>query len=1053
MSPEKDHQDIHHGILGTIVRFALRRRGVIIALAALFLGYSVFSLTKARYDVFPEFAPPQVKIHTEAPGFSPSQAEQLITRPIETAVSGVGGVSTVMSKSIEGLSVVKVMFKSGTNVYLARQKISERLSTLTGQLPKGITPGMTPLTSSTGNVLTIGLTSKKQKLSTMQLRTVANWTVRPRLLAVAGVSKVAIFGSQDKELQVQVAPNRLIRYGLSMEDVISAGKKATGLEGAGFIDGANQRITIRSQGQSLTAKEMAQAVVAYKNGANITLGDVAHVTEAPAPQLGGTLINGKPGILLVVDAQYGANTLEVTRGLDKAVAELGPALKAQGITLHPSLFRAADFIRSALHNVNSALIIGALLVIAVLFLFLFNLRTAAISCAAIPLSLLGSVTIMERLGMSLNTMTIGGLAIAIGEVVDDAVIDMENIFRRLRENRLADKPRPTLRVVYEASVEVRSAVVYATFAVVLVFIPVLTMGGIAGSFFAPLGLSYVFAIMSSLLVALTVTPALSFAMLGGEKEKTKKLKEEDPPFVRWTRKHYSRAIHAVERRPKAVLAAAALLIAATIAIIPFLKGKFLPELIEGNFIVHVSEAPGTSLRENLRTGRILARKLLALPYVVSVAQRAGRSEEGEEARGTNASEYDLTLKPLDKAKFDKAKKQIEGIVKKFPGITSSVDTFLSERIGETISGYRAPVAVNIYGNDLDMLDQKAAQAAVLLSGIRGAADVRLQAPPNAPELLVSLNKPGLARWGFEPAQVLDDIHTAFAGKTVGQVFEGDRVFNVSVILDPKSRRSIAGLGNLPLKNPAGAYISLSQLASLHEMPSRFVILHQGARRVQTITCRVQGRNLSSFVAQAQKVLSSQIKLPPGSYIDFAGAAQEQARARRDLFMHSAIAAIGIIILLSIVTVSYRNLLLILLNLPFALSGGIFVALAAGGSLSIGSLVGFVTLFGITLRNSVMLISHYEHLVREEGMNWGLQTAVRGASERLAPILMTASVTALGLLPLALGSGSPGREIEGPMAQIILGGLVTSTLLNLLVMPTLALRFGRFEKRSPEEEAL
>ena len=1044
MSADKER----HGILGTIVRFSLRRRGVIIALAVLFLGYSIFSLKQARYDVFPEFAPPEVKIHTEAPGFSSTQAEQLVTRPIETAVSGVGGVDTVMSKSIEGLSVVKIMFKSGTNVYLARQKIAERLATLTGQLPKGINPVMTPLISSTGNLLSIGLTSKK--LSTMQLRTVADWTVRPRLLAVPGVAKVVIFCSQDKELQVQVVPKRLIRYGLSLEDVISAARKATGLQGAGFIDGANQRITIRSQGQSLTAGELAQAVVAYKNGANVTLGDVAHVTEAPAPQIGGTLIDGKPGILLVVDSQYGANTLEVTHGLDKAVAELGPTLKAQGIRLYPRLFKAADFIRLALHNVNSALLMGALLVIIVLFLYLFNLRTAAISCAAIPLSLLGSVTMLEHLGMSLNTITIGGLAIAIGEVVDDAVIDVENIFRRLRENRLAEKPRPVLKVVYEASVEVRSAVVYATFAVVLVFIPVLTLGGISGRFFAPLGLSYIFAIMSSLLVALTVTPALSFLMLAGEKGE--KLKGEEPPVVRWTKKHYSGVIHAVERRPKAVLAGAALLIAATIAIIPFLKGKLLPELIGGNFIVHVSEAPGTSLRETLRTGKLLSDRLLAVPYVESVAQRAGRSELGEEARGTNASEFDLTLKPLSKAEFDKTKKQIEGIVKKFPGVTSSVDTFLSERIAETISGYRAPVVVNIYGNNLDILDQKAVQAASLLSGMRGAADVRLQAPPSAPEMLVSLDKPSLARWGFEPVQVLDDIHTAFAGKTVGQVFDRDRVFNVSVILAPKSRRSISGVGDLPLKSPAGAYVGLSQLASLHEMPSRFIILHQGARRVQTVTCRVQGRNVSSFVAQARKVLSSHIQLPPGSYIDFSGAAQEQARAKRDLLMHSAIAAVAIIILLSIVTVSYRNLLLILLNLPFALSGGVFVALATGGTLSIGSLVGFVTLFGITLRNSVMLISHYEHLVHEEGMEWGLQTAVRGASERLAPILMTASVTALGLLPLALGSGAPGREIEGPMAQIILGGLVTSTLLNLLVMPTLALRFGRFE-RLPEEDAL
>ena len=1031
-----------HGILGTIVHFALRRRGIIIALAALFLGYSLFSLTKARYDVFPEFAPPEVTINTEAPGFSPQQVEELITRPVEIAVSGVEGVTNVMSRSMQGLSVVTVKFKTGTDIYLTRQKIAERLSTLASQLPSAITPVMKPLTSSTGDVVEIGLVSSK--LSQVQLRTIADWTVKPRLLAVPGVSKVDVYGGGEKQFQIQLLPDRLIKYNLSMEDVIAAAKKATAVEGAGFVDGANQRLTIRSQGQSLTAKEIAATVLVHKEGANVTIGEVANVVEAPASSIGGSMINGRPGITLIAWAQYGANTLEVTKALDKAIAELGPALKAQGVTMYPDLFRASNFINTALHNVNSALIMGAALVIIVLFLYLFNLRTAAISCAAIPLSLLGSVVILEHLGFSLNTMTIGGLAIAIGEVVDDAVIDVENIFRRLRENRLLENPRPVLKVVYEASIEVRSAVVYATFAVVLVFVPVLTMSGVAGRFFAPLGLSYIFAILCSLLVALTVTPALSLIMLGG-----KRLKGEDPPLVRWMKQRYVKTIHSMEKRPKKVIAAAALLMAAAIAIVPFLEGKFMPELIEGNFIIHTSSVPGTSLKETLRTGKLLEDKLSMVPGVVSVAQLAGRTVEGDEARGTNESEFDLTLSKGGKEKFDRAKKEIMDTVHGFPGITSSIDTFLSERISETVSGYRAPVAVNIYDNDLNVLDKEASQAQAILSGIPGATGVRLQAPPTAPEFLVSLKRAGLARWGFRPAEVLDAIHTAFAGKTVGQIYDGNRVFNVAVILAPKYRQSITGIGNLPLGNSSGTYVNLSQLATLREMPSRFMILHDGARRVQTITCRVQGRSVSSFVAEAQKALSAQLRLPPGAYIDFAGAAQEQAKTTRDLMVHSLIAAIGIIILLSIVTVSYRNLLLILLNLPFALAGGVFMALATGGSLSMGSLVGFVTLFGITLRNSVMLISHYEHLVNVEGMEWGLETAVRGASERLAPILMTASVTALGLLPLAIGSGAPGREIEGPMAQIILGGLVTSTALNLLVMPTLALRFGHFEKKIEE----
>ena len=1029
------------GVLGAIVAFALRRRGVIIAMATVFLGYSLFSLTRARYDVFPEFSPPRVKIHTEAPGLNPQQVEELITRPVELAVGGVGGVSSMMSKSIQGLSVVKITFKSGVNIYLARQKVAERLTALAGQLPSGAIPVMTPLISSTGDVILLGLVS--ERLSPMQLRTVADWTVRPALLAVPGVAKVATWGGQVKQLQIQVLPERLIRFGLSLGDVARAARKATGLRGAGFIEGPNQRIPIASSGQSLTAKELAGTVIRYEDGANVTLGDVARVVAAPEPSIGGGLINGKPGVILKASAQYGANTLQVTKGLQKAISELTPTLARQGITVYPGLFRAANFIQAALHNINKSLLMGAALVILVLFLYLFNLRTAAISCAAIPLSLLSAVTIMEKMGLSLNTMTIGGLAIAIGEVVDDAIIDVENIFRRLRDNKkLPEAERKNvIRVVYDASVEVRSAVVYATFAVVLVFIPVLTMSGLAGKLFSPLGLAYILSILSSLLVALTVTPALSLIMLG-----KKELKEAEPPAVRWSKKRYEKVIYFVERHPGMIVAASAVFMAAAVAAVPFLKGKFLPSFIEGNMIVHVAEAPGTSLPETLRMGRRLAKNLLRLPYVVSVAQDAGRAEAGAEARGTNASEFGLALKPLDKKHFDLAKAEVRRIARQLPGVTTSVDTFLTERINETISGYRAPFVVNVYGNDLSVLDQKALEAAKVLNGIPGLVSLKLQSPPNSPELLAKLRKGKIRRWGVKPVQVLDDINTAFAGKTVGQVVEGNKTFGVSVILAPGDRKSITDIAGLPVRNSAGTYASLGQLARLRETTARFAILHDGGRRVQTITCRVRG-NVGAFAARAENALAREVTLPTGTYFGFAGTANEQAKTTKDLLMHSAIAAFGIIILLSIVTENWRNLLLILLNLPFALSGGVFVAMLTGGFLSIGSLVGFVTLFGITLRNSVMLISHYEHLVKVEGMDWGMEAAVRGASERLSPILMTASVTALGLLPLALGSGAPGREIEGPMAQIILGGLVTSTLLNLLIMPTLARRFGRFGKEA------
>ncbi len=1027
------------GVLGAIVRFSLRRRGVIIALAVIFLAYAVYAATRARYDVFPEFAPPQVVVHTEAPGFSSEQVEVLVTTPIETALTGAGGIESMRSSSIQGFSAITLKFKSGTDVYLARQKIAERLSTLAGLLPRGLTPQMTPLTSSTGTVLVAGLASKK--MGQMALRTVADWTVRPRILAVPGVAKVAIFGGDIKQLQIQVRPDRLIKYNLSLDDVLSAARRATGVQGAGFIETANQRIPLRSEGQSVKPEELAKTVLLHENGANVVLSDVARVREAPAPPIGGGEIMGKPGVIMIVSAQYGANTLDVTARLEKAIEELRPSLENQGIKVYPALFRPADFIETAVHNVRTSLLIGAALVVLVLFLFLFNLRTAAISCAAIPLSLLSAITVLGHFGYSLNTMTMGGLAIAIGEVVDDAVIDVENIFRRLRENRRLAMPRSVFRVVFDASIEVRSAVVYATFAVVLVFVPVLTMSGVAGRLFSPLGIAYILAILSSLVVALTITPALCMVLLG-----ERDLPAGEPPVVRWARARYQNLIMHVEKRPRVVVLAGAVLIIAILAAIPFLRGSFLPELVEGNFIIHATSVPGTSLPETLRLGRHIARGLLRLPYVRSVSQRAGRAERGEETRGTNASEIDVTLSPLNKKGFDSAKKEIRHLLGKFPGMSFSINTFLTERINETVSGYTAPVVVNIYGSNLNVLDEKAREVAAVLGGVRGAADVRLQSPPGAPQLLAKLRKPDLARWGFDPVSVLDAMNVAFEGRTVGQVYQGDRVFDVSVVLDPENRNKVTDIANLPIRSPGGTYVRLGQLADLHEEPARFIILHDGGRRVQAITCTVTGRNVSAFVADARQKILSAVSFPAGTYVDFSGAAREQARARRDLLVHSLLAGIGIIILLSMAVGSYKNVLLILLNLPFALAGGVIIVLATGGFLSIGSMIGFVTLFGITLRNSVLMISHYEHLVQTEGMPWGLGAAVRGASERLTPILMTASVTALGLLPLAVGSGAPGREIEGPMAQVILGGLVTSTLLNLIIMPTLALRYGRFEKR-------
>ncbi|HLW81465.1 MAG TPA: efflux RND transporter permease subunit [Candidatus Acidoferrales bacterium] len=1030
-------------MLSAIVRFSLRFRGIVIVLACALLGYGLYALTQARYDVFPEFAPPEVVIQTEAPGLAPEQVEVLVTQPIENAIVGVSGIDSLRSGSVQGLSVITVVFRPSSNIYLDRQVVGERLSTLAGQLPTGIhSPVMTPLTSSTSIVMAVGLTWPDHPL--MDLTTVADWTVKQRLLAVPGVAKIAIYGEEPRQIQLQFIPEKLIQFGLTVDDVIAAAREATGIRGSDFVDTPNQRIVIQTEGQSITAEQLSKAVLFHHNGANVTLGDVCHVVDAPAPAIGAASIRGQRGLMLMVSSQYGANTLEVTRGLDQALAELGPALLKQGIIVHPDVFRPADFIETALHNVRSSLLIGAALIVVVLFLFLFNLRTAAISCTAIPLSLLAAVIVLEKLGFSLNTMTLGGLAIAIGEVVDDAVIDVENIYRRLRENRASESPRPVFRVVFDASIEVRSAVVYATFAVILVFFPVLTMSGLAGRIFAPLGTAYILAILASLGVALTVTPALCFLLLGN-----RELPPHEPPVVHWSKAGYRRLLLGVEQSPRLVIAAVAVAIALGVAILPFLEGSFLPTLQEGNLTVHMTAVPGTSIGASLRLGDQVTRALLKIPGVRSVAQRVGRAELGDDTAGTHSSEFEVSFDAVNGSQANAARDKIRAALSNFAGATFSANSFLTERINETLSGFTGGIVVNVFGNNLDQLDSEAQEIAHTLSRIKGATGVQLQSPPGTPQVVVRLRKDELARWGFDAVHVLDVLRTAFGGDIVGQVYQGNRVFDVSVILAPSERDSIEEIGALPLRGPDGNYVPLRQLADIYETSGRYIILHEGARRVQTVTCNVEGRDPTSFVAEARSRISK-LAFPPGTYVEFAGTAAAQAQSRHDLLVYALLAGLGIVLLLSVIMGNNRNLLLVLANLPFALVGGVLAVVITGGTLSLGSLVGFVTLFGITLRNSIMMISHYEHLVDKEGMNWGLETALRGASERLAPILMTALVTGLGLLPLALGSGDPGREIEGPMAIVILGGLLTSTALNLLVLPTLALRYGRFQKITQSE---
>ncbi|MGS0755182.1 efflux RND transporter permease subunit, partial [Roseateles sp. GG27B] len=664
-------------------------------LAAILIGFGLYSLSSAKYDVFPEFAPPQVVIQTEAPGLAPEQVEVLVTQLIENSINGVAGIESLRSNSIQGLSVITATFGLNSDIYRNRQVIAERLASLSGQLPQGVQPPvMTPLTSSTSIVLAIGLTSDKHSL--MDLRTLADWTIKQRLLAVQGVATVAVFGGEAKQLQIQIRPERLVQHRLSLAEVLAAARNATGVRGAGFIDNPNQRIVLQSEGQALTPSALAKTVVLHQNGSNISLGDVADIVEAPEPKIGEASIMGKAGVQVVVSEQYGANTLEVTLLVEAALDELRPAIEAQGITLMADLFRPANFIQVATDNVKSSLAIGAVLVVVVLFLFLFNFRTALISIAAIPLSLLAAVTVMEYFGYSLNTMTLGGMAIAIGLLVDDAVIAVENIFRRLRENDAEAAPKPAIDVVLTAVWEVRSAVVYATLAIALVFVPVLTMSGIAGRLFAPLGVAYIVATLSSLVVALTVTPALSLTLLTGSR-----LAAHEPPVVRWSKAKYSELLGRIERHHQSVVTLIVVMTLATLATLPYFGGGFIPELKEGHFIVHMSAVPGTSLQESQRLGRQVTLELMKLPFVRAVGQRTGRAEKADDTWGTHYSEMNVDLKPLQGDAAESAQADIRKALAAFPGVNFAVKTFLTERVEETQSGYSASVVVNVYGTDSD----------------------------------------------------------------------------------------------------------------------------------------------------------------------------------------------------------------------------------------------------------------------------------------------------------------------------------------------------------------
>ena len=1028
-------------MIAALVRFSIRFPGLVIAASSVLVLYGLYVLSRAHLNVFPEFSPTQVVIQTEAPGLSADLVETQVTQRIEDSLAGIPEVESLRSQSIPGLSVVTLIFVQGSDIHLNRQSIAERLRGLA--LPRGVSaPSLTPLTSSASTVLGIGLTSKTRSL--MELRTLTDWTIKPHVLSVRGVADVNVFGGDVRQWQIQVDPQKLLVHQLALQDVLAAAGEASGVRGAGYVENANQRVVLDMEGQAASPQDLSRVLLARRDGRSLTIADVGKVTEAPAPSISAAAIDGEAGVFMLIQGQLGANVHAVTEALEVALSELGPLLESEQVELHPGMFRPANFIDTAVNNVQRDIAIGSILVVLILFLFLFNARTAFICAVAIPLSLLAAVLVLDQFRISLDIMVLGGLAIALGEVVDDAIIDTENIFRRLRENRVLPAPRPAEEVVLTASLEVRRSVVYATFIVALVFVPLLTLSGVAGRLFAPLGFAYILAILASLVVAMTLTPALCYLLLPDSR-----LLARDPPLIALVKPRYIRVLRGIEKRPAATGVLLTIALAAGIGVLPLFSGEFIPALKEGHYIIHMTAVPGTSEQESLRLGRPVTKAIGEIEGVQSVAQWVGRAENGADTFGTHYSEFEVEIGALPGEEQARILEEIREVLSRqdFLGVVFAVNTFLTERIEETVSGYAADLVINIFGANLDLLDRDAHAIASVVAAVPGAEDVQLQAPSGSAQLSIRVLPEKLTMWGFSPADVLESVQAAYEGARVAQVYVGNRVVDISVVLAPEARKTLTQVGNLSLRNPEGKIVKLSDVADIEVTGGRYKILHLGGKRLQTVTANSGGRDAEKFTAEVKKRLAQEVQLSPGNYLVVTGTAEAQAAAREDLIVHSLLAGVGIFLLLYLAFNSLRNLAITLVNLPFALVGGVLAVLITGGWLSLGSIVGFVTLFGITLRNSIMLVSHYQHLTHVEDLPWNAETAVKGAAERLPSILMTALVTGFALLPLALGSGEPGREIEGPMAAVIVGGLFTSTVLNLLILPTLLLHYGDFETRS------
>lgn len=1034
--------------MNALIRWSIEHRLLVVAASLLLLIVGLDVTRKMPVDVFPDLTAPTVTVVTEAHGLAPEEVETLVSFPIETAVNGATGVRRVRSASGVGISIVWVEFAWGTDIYVARQVVNEKLQLVASQLPKDMPPPtMAPISSVMGEILFISLgyddetrapdpAGREQQM--MEARSVADWVVRKRLLSVAGVSQVIPIGGSVKQMQVKLRPEAMQALDVTFEDVAEAIATTNQNASGGFLVEGGQEYLMRAVGRARDVEDIGNTAITVRDGQPITVRQVAEVGLGPKPKRGEGSANGKPAVILAILKQPEANTLALTANVDAVLDDVQKSLP-KGMVINRKIFRQADFISVAVDNVSKALRDGAILVAIILVIFLMNARATFISLAAIPISLVAGVLTLKAFGITLNTMTIGGLTIAIGSLVDDAIIDVENVFRRLRENRHrpeGERKNP-LDVIYGASVEVRTSILFATLIIILVFLPLFFLSGLEGRMLAPLGLAYIVAIAVSLLVAVTLTPALCAYLLPNAKA----LAHEEGAVVRFLKARYRPSLEKALARPKAVLLVAAVSFVATLVVVPFLGRSFLPEFNEGSLTINAVTLPGTSLAESDRLGRRVEEALLAFPEVTATSRRTGRAELDEHAQDVNAAEIDVSL-DFSRGERDKEEllAELRKALKQIPGAMITIGQPLSHRIDHMLSGTRAAIALKIYGDDLETLRRLADQVKVIAQGVEGAVDVAVEQQVDIPEVEIRADRAAIGRYGMTAGDLAEAVERRFAGETVGAILEGQRTIDLVVRLDDASRADLNAVAATTIDTPTGASIPLRMLASLVRESGPNTIVRENVQRKMVVQANVAGRDLSSVVAELREKVGSGVEFPEGYYLAYSGQFESAEEAARTIAVLTVLVVIGMFLLLIVAYGKTRNAALTLVNLPLALIGGILAVALTSGVVSVAALVGFVTLFGIATRNGIMMVSHFEHLLAE---GKSLRDAViQGSMERLSPILMTAACAGLALLPLVIASDEPGNEIQAPMGIVILGGLLTSTALNMIVVPALFSLYGR-----------